>query len=443
MTGIEENFIPEPRPLAEFLVALEVFICRFVVLTKAQAFALALWVAHTWAIGAARATPYPFINSPEEESGKTRVHEVLRELVPSPFATANISDAALFRLIDKVIRDGGPPTLFIDEVDKLISAAEHGQRRDMVGLLNDGYRRNGQRVYRMGGSKGTDLQDFDVFCPKALAGLSGCLPLTLRSRCIPIDVKRRRSDEPIEDFYPEDVETETLQLRAELQAWAEPAVKKLLPMRPPRVEGVRDRTNEVWRPLLAIAELAGREVNTRARRTVRALYCGGNDEPSEGLRLLGDCRTVFGERLQQIATVDLIVQLGLIEESFWGEKWIDQMGIPNKGAPSRLAKLLRPFGVRPTDVRVGDWNGKGYCRDDFVDAWARYLPLPATSATAATSGSHKQRDVADVADVAATRGGEENGVPLLFCSDCEVEKKVDVVKAGITYLTCGHQPEEA
>lgn len=92
---------------------------------------------------------------------------------------------------------------------------------------------------------------------------------------------------------------------------------------------------------------------------------------------------------------------------------------------------------------MGDWNGKGYCRDDFVDAWARYLPpQPATSATAATSGSHKQRHVADVADVAATPGGEENGVPLLFCSDCEEDKRVDRVRLGITYLACGHHVVE-
>ena len=28
-------------------------------------------------------------------------------------------------------------------------------------------------------------------------------------------------------------------------------------IRPARIDGLRDRTNEVWRPLLAIAELAG------------------------------------------------------------------------------------------------------------------------------------------------------------------------------------------
>jgi hypothetical protein len=40
----------------------------------------------------------------------------------------------------------------------------------MVGVLNDGYRRGG-RVYRMGGSDNSTLFAFQVFCPKAFAGL--------------------------------------------------------------------------------------------------------------------------------------------------------------------------------------------------------------------------------------------------------------------------------
>jgi hypothetical protein len=47
-----------------------------------------------------------------------------------------------------------------------------------------------------------------------------------------------------------------------------------------RVEGLRDRQNKVWRPLLAIAALAGRDWAARARRAAVALAAGEtSDEP--------------------------------------------------------------------------------------------------------------------------------------------------------------------
>lgn len=54
-----------------------------------------------------------------------------------------------------------------------------------------------------------------------------------------------------------------------------------------------------------------------------------------------------------------------------------------------MAKLLKPYGVTSTDVKIGGINRKGYRREHLHDAWRRYLPpgqrgsaTPATSATA-------------------------------------------------------------
>ena len=156
----------------------EVFVRRFVVVDEAQAVAFVLWVAHTWTIGAAHATPYLHITSPEPESGKTRALEVAHELVPTPLSTMNISDAALFRAIASV-----KPTLFLDEVDAVFNShtQKTGAKDELRSLLNAGYRR-GQLVYRMGGGNHTTLESFEVFCPKALAGL-GTLP---RNACVAV-----------------------------------------------------------------------------------------------------------------------------------------------------------------------------------------------------------------------------------------------------------------
>jgi hypothetical protein len=55
----------------------------------------------------------------------------------------------------------------------------------------------------------------------------------------------------------------------------------------------------------------------------------------------------------------------------------------------KLASQLHPFGVAPHNVRIGETVKKGYEREDFADAWARYLPpvdaqRVSQSATAAT-----------------------------------------------------------
>jgi hypothetical protein len=391
--------------LADLLDALVVFVRRFVVLDEAQAAASALWIAHAWTIEAAHATPYLHFTSAEPESGKTRALEVMHELVPSPLSTMNISDAALFRAID-----AKKPTLFLDEVDAVFNAhtQRSGAKEDLRAMLNAGYRR-GQVVYRMGGGNRTTLEPFEVFCPKALAGI-GSLPGTLASRCVRIELKRRRSDEPVEDFIPIDHADETSALQAALGLWSgDDAVASLRGMPATRVEGLRDRQNEVWRPLLAIAQLAGEAWLARARRAAVALSAGEtSDEPSLGLLLLADVRSVFDERkVDQLATADLIRSLALRDESPWAEWWTDpKSGEPTTTGPRRLAQLLRPYGIRPAVVRIAETTPRGYKREAFTDAWERFRlgsRLSATSATSATSLPLSQANVADVADVADGR----------------------------------------
>src|SRR5215204_2550337 len=163
---------------------LRVFIRRFVVLTDAQADAVTLWVAHTHPIEAFSCTPYLAITSGEKRSGKTRLLEVLELVVREPLQTANISDAALFRVVGHPEKS---PTLLLDEVDAIFKSRE---REELRGLLNAGYRR-GAVVHRMGGANNRTLETFPVFGPKAFAGIGNCLPDTISDRAIPIRLQRR------------------------------------------------------------------------------------------------------------------------------------------------------------------------------------------------------------------------------------------------------------
>jgi hypothetical protein len=101
----------------------------------------------------------------------------------------------------------------------------------------------------------------------------------------------------------------------------------------------------------------------------------------------------------RMSSAALAEKLAGIEEAPWGD-W--------RGKPIDarwLARKLRPFGVAPKAVRIGDTTPRGYTAEDFHDVWTRYLPSP--SATSATSATPLASPVADVADVALHDG--DNG----------------------------------
>jgi hypothetical protein len=66
--------------------------------------------------------------------------------------------------------------------------------------------------------------------------------------------------------------------------------------------------------------------------------------------------------------VALVKYLASNEESPWKELSLTQ---------TALARMLKPFEIRPRDLRFDDGIFKGYRRTYFEDAWARYLPPPA------------------------------------------------------------------
>ena len=243
------------------------FVRRFVVLTEIQADTLALWLAHTHATEAAETTPYLAITSPEKRSGKTRLLEVLELLAHAGLPTANTTDAALFRSISEL-----SPTLLLDEVDSIFSNKAR-DREDLRGLLNAGYRR-GAVVRRMGGAKMTTLETFPVYCAKAFAGIGNCLPDTILDRSISIALQRKTREETVERFRRRDVAPEGEDLRDCVADWIAPQLDWLRDERPSLPDELDDRAQDMWEPLLAIADLAGGDWPQRAWKA--ALELSGN-----------------------------------------------------------------------------------------------------------------------------------------------------------------------
>ena len=361
--------------LANLLNAVERFLRRYVVLTDAQAAAVTVWIAHTHAIDAFEMTPYLAINSPTKRSGKSRLLEVVALLVQRALRAAGMTEAALFRSI----AGDTPPTLLLDEVDAIFGpkAKEH---EDLRALLNAGFAR-GTPVLRVvrDGSKMT-VAEFETFCAKALAGI-GALPDTIADRSLVITLKRRSRVEHVERFRQRDAATDAARLRQELAAWGAEHGDELAAARPVMPDELDDRAQDVCEPLLAIAEAAGGDWPERTRRALVALRTAQADgeDDTVGVCLLADIQAVWLDGVDELQTVQLLDALFRVETSPWADWWGQNVKgefgeasvIPNRGAAMKLARQLKPFGVRPRPI--GGNRLKGYRPSDFVDAFARYL----------------------------------------------------------------------
>ncbi|MDP9337026.1 MAG: DUF3631 domain-containing protein [Actinomycetota bacterium] len=353
----------EPRPQSPGRMLSDVarFVRRFVSFqTEAQAVAVVLWIVHTHAFRAAETTARLAIQSAEKQSGKTRLLEVLELLVVEPWSVANITPAAMFRVIAEY-----QPTLLIDEIDAVFSPKANGASEDLRAILNAGYRKVGGTVARVvGEGKKMKVEKFPCFAPVALAGLGG-LPDTIQDRSIPIKLKRRSKGEEVDKLRRRDVVPDADQLRAQIVGWVEAHLDELVEATPEVPDVLPDRAADIWEPLLAIADAAGGNWPGRARTAAVALNAAPDDvDESLNVRLLADVRSIL-EHVEsgRIASVDLVGRLQTDEETPWDDRL----------TPGRLALRLRSFGIRPHAIREGSGVFKGYQVDDFADAWDRYL----------------------------------------------------------------------
>jgi len=352
---------------AELLDRVCLFIRRFVLLSKEQADVTALWSAHTHAFDAAEHTPYLDINSPEKRSGKSRLLEVLETLVARPWLTGRASVAALPRKIESE-----QPTVLLDESD----AAFNGDKEYAEvfrGILNTGHRRGGASTVCIKTDGNWIPHDFSTFSPKAIAGI-GKLPGTVADRSIPIRMKRKNKGEKVARFRLRDekVKSEAAHLCEQLAAYCAANIEKLRDARPELPDALSDRQQDGAEPLLAIADLAGGEWPEKARRAFVELCAEPQEsDDSIGVRLLSDIHVIFeASEVDRMPSADLVTELTERETSPWGE-WSHGKPITK----SKLAGLLSKFGITPGTIRISYCKtAKGYYREDFADAWSRYLP---------------------------------------------------------------------
>jgi hypothetical protein len=299
----------------------------------------------------------------------------LQLLCNKSFLVISPTEAVLFRKIEQ-----DTPTLLVDEVDTIFK--QNGPDENKEGLraiLNAGFYR-GATVPRCVGPQ-FDLKDFRVFCPKALAGINKCIPDTVADRSLTIVMARQMPGQS-ERFRAREATPATKPIAEALQNWARIDTKIQLSNARPDISGeLGDRAADICEPLLAIADMAGEEWPEAARASLVKLCTESeSDDDAIGVQLLRAIREIFTRQEDgRIQTRDLLLQL--IERDNgepWGTWWSrDILKDDNIRGPSgRMAKLLKPFGIKPEDIWIpGAGAVKGYKLESFRDAFSRYIPF--------------------------------------------------------------------
>jgi hypothetical protein len=342
----------------ELLDELEEQFPGYCILPEMASAALALWILHTFSIEAFDISPRLAVTSPAKRCGKSTLLRLVHALCLRPLSASNVSAASIFRGIEKY-----RPTLLIDEADTFLRENE-----ELRGILNAGHARISGFVLRVEGEK-LEPALFRCYGPVAIA-LIGKLPATLEDRSIEISMSRRRPGETVERMRWTELFGRLRPLRERCLRWATEIAEDLRAADPELPPELDDRAADNWRPLVAIADLAGGRWPERAREAARVLSAARTEtEGASGLQLLEDLRMLFGGR-DRITTSGLVAELERMEERPWPEF---RRGKPI--TPRQVASLLRPFGIRPTTIRLTDGAvSKGYLSESCIEAFSRYLP---------------------------------------------------------------------
>jgi len=393
----------------------EGFIKRFCSFPDEHALvAVTLWAAHAHMVEHFHTTPRLALLSPEAGSGKTRVLEVLDLLVPESMFCLSASPAAIFRTLV-----GRQITLLFDEVDTIFQKrGKDDGNEDLRALLNAGYKR-GASIPRCVGPK-HEVQSFQVFAATALAGL-GDLPDTVMSRSVIIRMKKRAPHERIEPFRSREHEAPGHAIRNKLAEWAYFVGGSVGAAWPKMPEGIVDRPQEVWEPLIAVADAAGGSWSERARAACVALCKVAQDRRvTLGIRLLADLRTIFGDA-DALHTRTILDRLRDGEQ--WGldsdAPWCELHGKPL--AERSLASMLKKYDVHSIKVKMGGASLQGYRREHLHDAWTRYLPPSPKEAEPVEPLEPEAAEVPQVPEVPDATGSVSGSVQCLDCTHLDPE----------------------
>lgn len=369
----EHNDSVEPIDGAQLLDAVMDWYAKFINCDVLDLEILSLFTVHTHLVVECYTTPRLLLDSAMPGSGKTTVCEHLSRLACNGVLFASLSSTAmLVRLLEN-----GISTLLIDEVDRTLAPDKQGVG-DLIAVLNSGYKRGATRpvlVPAKGG--GWNTTKMSTFAPVVLAGNSPHLPDDTRSRCIRI-LLSPDLDGSIDDSDWEFIEVEAKELHDQIAAWADQVREDVSSLKVDLPAECRARSREKWRPLLRVAEAAGKHWPPRVADLIARDLAEEEADRADGLRTLPPAVVLMHDLYALWSTDGLFAG-----KAFAGTKEIvNTLAFHN---PDQWGESNR-YGKRLNDVRLGRMisqvskvhssretrdGPRGYYRVDLEPAWAR------------------------------------------------------------------------
>ncbi len=264
------------KPEANIIEEVAQFVRRFVFLRDDVLYDLvSAWIIATHLMELFDYVGYIFAYSPEPQSGKTRLLELLDLLV-------NNSTGILVAPTEAVIFRTAKSTQLIDEVDSCI------KREELRGVLNAGFQRNGF-VFRMREVDGSFKPErHDVYAPRALAGIGdNILHVATRDRSFMFEMVRQTKNERREEFRIRRVKPNADLLKARIEEWVKTNRQQIETLYDqfafPYLEEFRDRSIDISQPISTIIEVAyagNPKLQTARNRLVDAISLTRREERS-------------------------------------------------------------------------------------------------------------------------------------------------------------------
>lgn len=372
--------IPDPVPnmFATLLDEVVSIICKNVYFPREKMYAevAALWIAGTHVFGSSDIFPRFVITSPEPGCGKSNLLKIMRFLCRNSVHSSRATEPGLLRIIKAT---KGRVVVLLDDAENFIEQ-EH------TSLLNSGFDRYGGSFIRCQKNKRTgnfEAEEFNVYVPIAIARIGKTPVNSTRSRCLEINVQRAKPGEVPERFRPDLVEAkcEVLQKKLCLWAWASRAgLKGYDPVMP---EELANRDADIWRFIIAVADLAGKRWGDVARKA--AVSIALNTLPqgsSHEFRNAMHRALEMAHDPQRLASENLSAEKLGIDQIADGSLRLSSAGLCqllgkasfryNSLKQVKLAELLKPFDITPGQVKVGGKPLRGYKEEDLKDMLDRY-----------------------------------------------------------------------
>lgn len=360
-------------PLAEALDDVTELLTRFVLFSHDyQVVMVTLFAAATYTVEEQMLVPYLHVTSPEPDSGKSTLDKLLRRLSYRGVMVGGGGTAAYMG------RRGHEVTLIVDEMDNLWKVSDRSEdKAKLAQVLNCGFDREAAHTGKVQGTNPKNMEPVEIPCFgfKIISGI-GDLPRVVDTRCLKVALRRAKEGELPERYRPtrtqiEEVSGVAARLHAAVGAhdvdWgdADPDLTG-------RPDGFINRVEDLWRPLLLIADVAGGDWPSAARDAVAGFL--GSRDPNMGLTaIMRDVSIVLHDGIPLetftaedgdcVKSQDLVDRLVGLDGSVWARE-----PMLNKW---KLAKLLKPYNVEPGKKK----EGRGYLLAELKDLAERYAPL--------------------------------------------------------------------